>query len=257
MRDLNDDGILIVSPHGPLHALPFHALLTADQPLLVRRPIVYTPSLSALQALLAVELPVSDTGRVLVCGLSDYGAAARPLPYAEREVNGVGDLWPEKVDRLWGATATREAVLQANATGQLANYDILHFAAHAVIDPLSPAQSRVLLNSEPLTFADILTLRLNARVVTLSACDSAIGREQPGDELMTLGRAFFYAGSRSVIASLWPVEDEATGDLMKRFYGHLVAGKGAAQALRTAQLEMAGAGYVPYQWAAFVVMGLP
>ena len=167
------------------------------------------------------------------------------------------DIWGDRLDVLWGSAGTRQALLQLNCTGQLANYDVIHFAAHAVVDHFAPSQSRVLLADDSLTFVDILNLRLQGRVVTLSACSSAIGTQQPGDEMLALARAFFYAGARTVIASLWPVEDEATSELMRRFYLHLAKGEHVAQALRGAQLEMVAAGYAPYQWAAFVASGLP
>ena len=77
-----------------------------------------------------------------------------------------------------------------------------------------------------------------------------------GQYLSGLARAFFYAGARAVVASLWPVEDEATGQLMQRFNQHLATGENAARSLRAAQLELMAAGYAPYQWAAFVTIGL-
>ena len=167
------------------------------------------------------------------------------------------DSWGEKLDSLWGRAATRAAILHLNEAAQLQDYAILHFTAHAVLDPLAPSQSRILLADGNLTFVDILNLRLQGRVVTLSACDGALGSPQAGDEMMALARAFFYAGARSVVASLWPVEDEATGQLMQRFNQYLAAGENTARALRAAQLELMVAGYTPYQWAAFVTIGLP
>jgi CHAT domain-containing protein len=226
--------------------------------LLKRSSLSYVPSLATLQTLLEADHPVLGPGlRVLAVGLSDYGGAARSLPHADQEVAALRDSWGEKLDTLWGRAATRAAILHLNEAAQLQDYAILHFTAHAVLDPLAPSQSRILLADGNLTFVDILNLRLQGRVVTLSACDGALGSPQAGDEMMALARAFFYAGARSVVASLWPVEDEATGQLMQRFNQYLAAGENTARALRAAQLELMVAGYTPYQWAAFVTIGLP
>jgi CHAT domain-containing protein/tetratricopeptide (TPR) repeat protein len=257
VADLPDDAMLIIAPHGPLHALPFQALLGPDGPLLKRAPLIYVPSLTTLQTLLEADQSGRSPGqRVLAIGLSDYGVQARSLPHADQEVAALRDSWGEKLDTLWGRAATRATILHLNKTAQLQNYAVLHFAAHAVLDPLAPSQSRILLADGSLTFVDILDLRLQARIVTLSACDGALGSPQPGDEMMALARAFFYAGVRAVVASLWPVEDEATGQLMQRFNQHLATGENAARSLRAAQLDLMAAGYAPYQWAAFVTIGL-
>jgi tetratricopeptide (TPR) repeat protein len=263
---LGDDAVLIIAPHGPLHGLPFHALLTTDQPLVAQVPLAYVPSLGALQALLTtpqsptdevLERPQPAAGRVLACGLSDFGAQARPLPGAADEVAVLRQVLGDRLDVLWGPAATREALLHLNETGELAGYDVIHLAAHAVLDRLAPSQSRILLADESLTFADILNLRLRARLVVLSACEGALGQGHPGDELMALARAFFFAGARSVVASLWRVEDASSVAFMARFYRAYAADQGVAKALRTAQRAMSGEGYLAYQWAPFVAIGLP
>lgn len=249
---------IVIVPHGPLHALPFHALPGPDGPLLKRFVLSYVPSLATLQTLLEVDGPQAHLQpRVLAIGLSDYGRQARALPYADREMTMLADSWGGRLDTLWGPAATRTALLQMSEATQLQQYALLHFTAHAVLDPLAPSQSRILLADGSLTFIDILNLRLRGCSVTLSACDGALGAPQPGDEMMALARAFFYAGARSVVASLWPVEDEATSQLMQRFNQHLAAGTSTTRALCAAQLELMAAGYAPYQWAAFSTIGLP
>jgi CHAT domain-containing protein len=115
----------------------------------------------------------------------------------------------------------------------------------------------VLLADDDLTLVDILSLRLGARMVVLSACEGAIGQRYPGDEIMGLARAFFMAGAQTVVASLWPVEDASASELMGRFYRRLGTGGGVVQALQAVQVEMADGGYVPYQWAPFITIGLP
>ncbi|MFQ5342369.1 MAG: CHAT domain-containing protein, partial [Anaerolineae bacterium] len=251
-RGFAETDLLIVAPHGPLHGLAFQALLDdAGRPLVSRVPLTTVPSLSTFQSLLREATEIDAVDQVLACGLSDFDARATPLPHAVKEIAAIRDVLGERLHVLWGAEATRETLLGLNESGDLVNYDVIHFATHAVLDHLAPSQSRVLLADDSLTVADILNLRLGARMVVLSACEGAIGKRHPGDEIMGLARAFFLAGARTVVAGLWPVEDAAAGEFMGRFYGRLVQGEGVAGALRAVQVEMAEAGCVPYQWAPF------
>jgi CHAT domain-containing protein len=101
-------------------------------------------------------------------------------------------------------------------------------------------------------------LRVDAELVTLSACQSALGRERGGEGLLGLVRAFHYAGARSVLASLWSVSDRSTADVMHAFYGQLRRGVGKDEALRQAQLGLLRAGDArahPFHWAAFQLSG--
>jgi CHAT domain-containing protein len=156
---------------------------------------------------------------------------------------------------LWQRKATREKILEWNRSGAMAEFDVLHFATHAVIERGAPAWSRILLADDDLTTADVLDLNLNARLVTLSACASAVSAPGAGDELVGLTRAFFYAGTRAVVASLWQADDKTTGTLMQNFYAHLQRTASMADALRAAQLELRAAGVSPFYWAPFVIMG--
>ncbi len=179
------------------------------------------------------------------------------MPHAAKEVAALRDVLGERLRVLWGDEATREALLRLDEMGELSRYDAVHFATHAVLDPLAPSQSRVLLADGSLTVADILNLRLGAQMVVLSACEGAMGRQNLGDEIMGLARAFFLAGARTVVASLWQIEDASAGEFMGRFYRQLAAGEGVARTLRTVQKEMVDEGCVPYQWASFIAIGLP
>ena len=133
----------------------------------------------------------------------------------------------------------------------------MHFATHTVTEPGAPLLSRILLTDDDLTVVDILALKMPARLVVLSTCHSAVGEIKPGDEMMTLARAFFYAGAQTVVASLWAVEDEVTAALMQNFYQRLQAGDSIPRALQLAQQMMDQANYTAYQWAPFVVIGRP
>jgi len=108
-----------------------------------------------------------------------------------------------------------------------------------------------------LSVVDLLDLTLNARLVTLSACQTALGADGAGDEWIGLARAFFYAGARALLVTLWSVEDQPTTKLVECFYRYLTRGENAAAALRMAQIEMIRAGHPAYQWAAFALIGRP
>jgi CHAT domain-containing protein len=101
-------------------------------------------------------------------------------------------------------------------------------------------------------------VRLDADLVTLSACSSALGKEVAGEGLLGLTRAFQYAGARTVLASLWGVGDAGTAELMRRFYGYLKAGQTKDEALRRAQVDLLRSGTDlarPFSWAAFELVG--
>ncbi len=249
--------VLLIAPHGALHALPFHALIAQDGRYLIEHhTLAYTPSLQVLQALLRSKKRHAAP-HPLVLGLSQFEGAGRPLPLALAETDrvyqlfdGRGQLWQEEA-------ATRKKILDLDLSGQLRQFDLIHFATHAVLDQAAPHQSRILLHDTALTALDVFDLSLDAQLVTLSACQTALGQGGQGDEWLGLTRAFFFAGAHAVLATLWPVEDAAVVEVIERFYRHWLERENAAQALRLAQLEMIGAGYSPYQWAPFELIGRP
>ncbi|HXI23844.1 MAG TPA: CHAT domain-containing tetratricopeptide repeat protein [Pyrinomonadaceae bacterium] len=159
--------------------------------------------------------------------------------------------------------ANRDAIMQ----GTLANYRILHFATHSQVDYDRPELSGLVLSlvnrqGQPqdgfLRMHDIYNLKLPVDLVVLSACNTALGKDVKGEGLIGLTRGFIYAGAKGVVASLWKVDDEATAELMKRFYeGMFKQGLTPAAALRQAQLEMwqSKRWHEPYYWAAFVIQG--
>ncbi len=142
------------------------------------------------------------------------------------------------------------------------NCTVLHVAAHGVFRPDEPLLSSLQLSDGRLSALEVFDLELRCSLVTLSACETSLGVQGAGDELMGLSRAFLYAGAPSLLLSLWKVEDRSTAALMEVFYRGLGAGLGKAAALRQAQLALlhgiAGAGTAysaPYFWAPFVLIG--
>jgi CHAT domain-containing protein/tetratricopeptide (TPR) repeat protein len=151
---------------------------------------------------------------------------------------------------------------------ELSQYRIVHFATHGVLNDQHPGLSGVILSlvdeqGRPqdgfLRLHDIYNLKLPADLVVLSACNTALGKDVRGEGLVGIVRGFMYAGAARVVASLWKVDDEATAELMKRFYRHMLQREKmpAAAALRAAQVEMwqQKQWQSPYFWAAFSLQG--
>lgn len=150
-------------------------------------------------------------------------------------------------------------------TKDLTSYDYLHFATHGEVNMEKPALSRVFLQTGSdedgaLYTGEIFGLKLNARMVTLSACETGLGQITAGEGILGLSRAFLYAGTANLVVSQWKVADESTSQLMSQFYDNLLTDQGSpsfAHALRKAKLSiMAKDNYsLPYYWAPFILIG--
>jgi CHAT domain-containing protein/tetratricopeptide (TPR) repeat protein len=191
------------------------------------------------------------------------GGLAR-LPFSRREAEGIASLLPARELRMAvGFEANRTAVAEPS----LADYRMVHFATHGFLNGAQPEHSGIVLSlldrdgrDVPgfLTITDVFSLHLNADLVVLSGCRTALGREISGEGLVGLSRGLMYAGTARVVSSLWRVDDAATADLMKRFYrAVLEKGLPPAAALRFAQLEMMRRARFrhPFFWAAFQLQG--
>ncbi len=246
-----------VIPEGPLYRLPFSALFDGERWLVERWELVVTPSLNVLDALLEREAVARDGFVGIADPLGD-------LPAARGEVADAAKHWPDA--RVFeGQGATPAAVL-----GSLADAPVLHFAAHGQLLSSSEPSYLELAGAEglpaPLTSDAILGLRLDASLVTLSACRSATGSTRGGEALVnSLARSFLAAGARSVVGSLWDVDDSGTAALMSIFYEELARGGSSSGALAAAQRRMLlGATSAdgeqlehPWFWAGFVLIGDP
>ena len=239
---------VIVVPHGPLHYLPFHALWDGEAALLSRYQISYLPSASFLRY--CCEAPTAKSG-FLAVGHS-YGAR---LPYTVQEARMVAALADGRLllEREATVAQVREAVSERR---------VLHLAAHGDFRPDNPLFSGLALDDGWLTTLDIFNLRLQASLVTLSACQTGRSVVGGGDELLGLMRAFLSAGAASLVLSLWAVEDRSTSILMETFYRKLAVGQTKGVALRQAQLELSqysqneNVQYQhPYFWAPFYLVG--
>lgn len=254
---------ILVLPDGPLHLLPFGVLLDDGDP--PRYLIETKPLASVLSATLYAELrrrrpPAHGTAPAALAIFADpsYPAAASGdpesrtavatpfdlanLPHSRREALGIAALFPATRVRLY----LGEAATMANAAALGGEARIVHFAVHGHLDDHSPFDSALVLSPGPeddglLRARDVFNgLRLDADLVVLSACKSGLGERRGGEGLIGLTRAFQYAGARSVIATLWEVDDRVTAELMISFYRRLREGASTAAALRGAKLEIMG-----------------
>lgn len=243
---------LILVPHGALHYLPFGALDDGNQHLLDRYHLRYLPSASIMAYL---EAPTArPAAKALVLANPELGDR-KPLVYAEQEARAVANAFPESTVRLRNE-ATETVFKRVGA-----QFRYLHLATHGVFASEDPLRSGLLLakdadNDGLLSVEELYSLRLDADLVTLSACETGLGRISNGDELVGLARGFLYAGSRAIVASLWSVDDEATSSLMSEFYARLTT-TNAREALREAQRETRKRYSHPFYWAAFQLTGQP
>ena len=204
----------------------------------------------------------------LTRAISDVGGSqyiAR-LPASRDEAEAIAKVLrspdPQAVHVALDFDASRANVL----TDGLTRFRLVHFATHGVVDARHPEMSGLILSLVDrrgkrqdgyLRLGDIYKLKLSADLVVLSSCDSALGRDLESEGIIGLPRGFLYAGAKSVIASLWKVNDDATATLMSRLYTRMKNGESPSSALRGAQLEMVQdeRWANPYYWAAFVLQG--
>ena len=281
---------LIIAPDGVLNLLPFEALRDkAGQYLLKSRVISYVPSGTVLDVLrrakknesatspflgvgdVAYEnqggagrrIPAPDTvrGRVLR-GVADLsGIRLQDLPQTREEVEEIGEIVGPDAVILLGKDATETAFKKE----PLDQFRVLHLAVHGFADTQYPERSALVLGTDPksaddglLQVREIIRLRLNAELTTLSACDTGVGKLQGQEGVSSLVEAFLAAGSKSVVASLWSADDTFASALMDRFYLRLGRGEETGSALRDAKLDLLakyGEHVSPFYWAAFVAVG--
>jgi CHAT domain-containing protein len=300
---------VLIVPDGPLHLLPWSALVR-DTPRAGGRGWQYLaewkPVHLALSATVYAELrrsrhaptesraatlmafgdplvPRGATGKqpaevadLRLRSAIERGFSFAPLPFSRAEVERIAQLNPQGTRVYLGEAATEE---RAKAIGNETRY--VHFATHSTLDEQSPLDSAVVLtipeqvkgeqeNGLLQAWEIFESVRLDADLVVLSGCESGLGKELRGEGLLSLTRAFQYAGARSVVASLWNVADQTTAELMVRFYRHLFAGQSKDEALRQAQVELlrpslrgngasvkaaGGGARAPFYWAAFQIYG--
>jgi CHAT domain-containing protein len=242
--------LLTVVPHGPLHYLPFAALHDGERYLIERTEIRLLPSASVLAFL---DKKTAATQDLLAFGNPDRNDPKLALPGAEAETRAIDQ------GRRNSRILLRKLASEANFKKFAPSFRYLHLASHGEFNADNPLQSRLLLAAGQgedgnLTVNELYDLRLNAELVTLSACETGLGEIKSGDDVIGLTRGFLYAGARSTVTSLWPVSDDSTAHLMKVFYAKLKAGS-KTSALRAALLSTKAKFSHPFYWSAFNLTG--
>jgi len=224
---------LYLAPHGPLHYLPFHALVAGDGQALLRADgptIAYSASASTLLH----QRPHREQPSAGTCLAVGYNfGETLQLQFAEQEASLVAEL-------MGGTTMIGEERMKAVLFNQSVEYEMLHFSCHGEFLPDAPLESYLQIGTdERLTAHDVLHhLRLNADLVMMSACESGLSRVRRGDELVGFTRSFMHAGARALIASLWRVDELSTSFFVHALYRAVLAGADYASALQQAQLLM-------------------
>lgn len=265
---------LIIIPDRALHQLPFGALRNeSGDPIASLYRIAYAPSATVWMRWSNNDLdPAPPRGLAFADpeiasaqgddeerGESPWlaGLSLNPLPYAREEASAMARSFGNDSLVLQAADASEHSL----KTSDLPNFGLLYFAAHAIVDNLKPERSAVLLTpGSPeedgmLQIREIVELELEGRVVVLTACRSASGALLEGEGVVGLARAFFVAGARAVVGSLWPLQDDEAARLMQEFSRQLARGRSLSEALTVARAVRMRAGDPPAAWAGIVLLG--
>lgn len=259
---------ILVLADGALAYIPIEVLIpgAASEPWGAARRFSYGPSASVLLDLERAAVPADWDRAVLAVGNPAFDGARRDgearregplrsLPHAGEEARAVQRLFRgEGADRLLGRRATLERWLGLEP----ARYRFLHFAVHARVSERHPQRTRLVLAGGALDLPTIRRLRIQPALVTLSACETALGRRVRGEGMIGLPHAFLAAGAAGVVVTLWRIEDRSAAEFMVALYRELHAGRSPAEALlvvRRRHLEAGGADAHPSRWAPFVLVG--
>ena len=260
---LIEDEELIIVPDGSSFLIPYAALLDQNSRYLSERlRIRLAPSLTSLRLLSECPEECHYTSGALLVGnpwteiVRFKGKQIKQLPGAEEEVKMIGEIL--KVAPLIGKNATKDQVLR-----RLNSVSLVHIAAHGsaergeiLLSPNIGSSKRPKEKDYLLTVTDVLNAKLEAKLVVLSCCHSGRGKIK-AEGVVGIARAFLGAGARSVIASLWKIDDDATLAFMSHFYKHLVKGQSASKSLHEAMKIMRESkefSAVKY-WAPFMLIG--
>jgi CHAT domain-containing protein len=239
-------------PHGSLYYLPFAAMSHKGQYLVDGFSIFQIPNAGMLKYVLKKQ---SVSGlKLLAFGNPDLGSKIFDLPYAEAELESVKKIIPQASIFLRGAAT------KSKAKEMMGNYDIIHFAAPGLFVENDPMNSGLMLSptaqdEDRLTVAEIFRIQLKGRLVLMSASRVSPGLSTTGVEIVGLNSSFIYAGSTSVVSTLWNINDKSTAVFMDYFYKNLVKNESIADSLRVTQNEMIRLGYLPFDWAAYILTG--
>jgi CHAT domain-containing protein len=262
---------LIVIPDGKMGSVPFEALLKsapendtaeyAEMEFLIKQ---FAISYTYAGSLYENNVQQKTLNAVLLFAPVDFSAASdlTSLPGTLKEVNGLNDLFKKsKKSSLYTYTNASASILTSDSIRQ---YSIIHLATHGLVDEQQPELSCIYTygtspENDRIYSGDIYNMHLNADLVTLSACQTGLGKIAKGEGLIGLSRALFYAGADNINVSLWKVSDESTQVYMNDFYENYLNGPqdNFAEASREAKLKLLNSKQLnsPYYWSAFILIG--
>ena len=264
VADLLEEPEIVIVPDRLLYNVPFAALQDESGKYLSETfKIRIVPSLTTLKLIQDSSPGYHSQTGALIVGDPEVGQVTykgrlewiSPLPCARKEAEMIGRL--VGAQPLIGKNATKQAVLE-----RINSVSLIHFAAHGnaergeiALAPLPAVDGIPQQDDYLLTMSDISQTRLRAKLVVLSCCHSATGQIK-AEGVVGIARAFLGAGARSVLVALWAIQDNATEQLMSRFYEHLVRGESASESLHQAMKWMRSNGYSDVgQWASFMLIG--
>ena len=265
---------IVILPTGRLSIIPFETLFTkevkhidAQNPfpyLLNRYSIRYEFSASLILQKSLVKPNASSS--IFLCAPVTFKAKDHlsELPGTELEVKEISQLFASHNSKS-AIFIRQQADEKLAKSGTLKDFSYLHFATHGIVDEKSPELSRIFLQSNSdaedgnLFTGEIYNLELNANLVTLSACQTGLGKISKGEGVIGLSRALVYAGAKNIVVSFWSVADESTAQLMTDFYRQMLENTSSSysQNLRKAKLNLIKVAKYqsPYYWAPFVLIG--
>ncbi len=241
-----------IVPDGYLSFLPFEALSTSRESLefLIKScEIRYTYSKSFEKQLSTPD----KTGKKSFLGIApvqySYGSLS-PLANAEMELNALAEFYS-------GNSITYDGATKQSFMDNLGNSSIIHLATHA--DAQDQTSPWIAFSNEKIYLDELYLTKNEASLVVLSGCNTSLGKQEIGEGVMSLARGFFYSGSKSVVSSLWNIDDRSTSELMGAFYKNLSDGKTKSEALHLAKLDYLKSHSLsdssPYYWASLILMG--
>jgi CHAT domain-containing protein len=231
-----------IIPHGRLHLLPFHAFTDGEKYVIDEFDVSYAPSASVLKHCLDKE-EIEDADPCVI------GVADETTPFVEREVQTLAAMFPQATVLL------NNAATHAKFTEAVRRTSFLHIATHGVFRQDNPMFSGFRLSDGWFTALDLFSITCETNLVALSGCKSGMNQIAGSDDLLGLMRGFLYSGARSLMLSLWNIDDECTFRLMSRFYERWRVGATRSQALSAAMKDIREDFPNPFYWAPFLLIG--
>ncbi|GAB5526935.1 MAG: hypothetical protein Roseis2KO_48070 [Roseivirga sp.] len=248
VRKMAGNKRLIIVPDGPLQGIPFESLVIGNEKFLIEHTDVsYLYSVSFLKQNNGIKRKASQEF-LAYAPVSFEKTAMNPLKKTVSELNAIEE-------EIGGDLRFEDRASKGDFLSRSNDYMIIHLATHANANK----KPWIAFSDGKVELYELYTYRNNAELVTLSACNTLLGEEASGEGVLSLSRGFFYSGAKSVVASLWNIDDQSTSMIMADFYANLKAGQGKSQALNNAKRKYLRTHSLseqsPYYWSSFVLIG--